>query len=161
MAVSQGGFASRNHVASFTGTDKEYASNNNTDKTIACTISSHFANLSTQTAAMIEANTLQVNTSLQQLANKNVQLQQQQQANMQQMVLFSTNATTPCNNAYVLLLTQIYAPPPLQDFQQQYQQRSGGDGGGGCSHGGHPQCGRALEKEKASQCPPRLSRVAT
>jgi hypothetical protein len=113
-AASQGRYASRNHFAGFTGTDKEYASNNNTAKTIACTISSHFANLSTQTAAMIEANTLQVNASLQQLANNNTQLQQQQQANMQQMVLFSTNATTPCNNAYVQLPMQIYAPPPYR-----------------------------------------------
>ncbi len=45
-------------------TDKEYISNNDTAKTIAGTISSHFANLSAQMAAMIEANTMQVNASL-------------------------------------------------------------------------------------------------
>ncbi len=91
---------------------------------------------------MIEANTMQVNTSLQQLANNNAQLQQQQQAMMQQMALLSTNAATPRNNQSLDPLTQIYAPPPLQGFQKQYQQRGGGRGGGGCSQGGRANRGR-------------------
>ncbi len=74
-----------------------------------------------QTAAMIEANTMQVNASLQQLANNNAQLQQQQQVMMQQMALLSTNAAMPRNNQYIHPPTQIYAPLPLQGFQQQYQ----------------------------------------
>jgi hypothetical protein len=85
------------------GTNKENFSNNNTAKTIAGTISSHFANLSTQMAVMIEVNTMQVNASFQQLANNNTQLQQQlqQQAIMQQMALLSTNAAAPHNNQYI------------------------------------------------------------
>jgi hypothetical protein len=57
---------------------------------------------------------------------------------MQQMVLLSTNATMPCNNAYVQPPTQIYALPPLQGFQQQYKQCSGGRGGREHSGGGRP-----------------------
>jgi hypothetical protein len=76
MTASQGGYASQNHLAGLTATNKEYASNNDTAETITGTISSHFANLSTQTAATIEANELQVNASLQQLAANNAQLQQ-------------------------------------------------------------------------------------
>jgi hypothetical protein len=117
MTASQGGYASQNCFAHFTATDKGYVSNENTAKTITGTISSHFANLSTQRAAMIKANTSQVNASLQQLANNNAQLQQPQQVMMQQMALLSTNATMPCNNAYAQLPTQVYAPPPLQGFQ--------------------------------------------
>ncbi len=47
MTASQGGYASRNLFAGFTKTDKECISNDNTAKTIAGIISSHFANLST------------------------------------------------------------------------------------------------------------------
>ncbi len=75
---------------------------------------------------------MQVNMSLQQLANNNTQLQQQQHAMMQQI---ATNAAMPRNNQYVHPTTQIYAPPPLRDFQQQYQQRGGGRSGRGCSRG--------------------------
>jgi hypothetical protein len=46
-------------------TSKEYVSDDDTAETIAGTISSHSANLSMQTAATIEANTTQVNVSLQ------------------------------------------------------------------------------------------------
>jgi hypothetical protein len=143
MTTSQGGYASQNCFASFTATNKEYIFDDDKAKTIAGTISSYFANLSVQRAAMIEANTSQVNACLQQLANNNAQLQQQQQAMMQQMALLSTNATMPCNNAYVQPPTQIYAPPPLQGFQQQYQQRGDGRGGRGHSCGGHPRCGHS------------------
>jgi hypothetical protein len=52
-------------------TDEEFVSNDDTAKTITGTISSHFANLAVQMAATIEANTTQVNASLQQLANNN------------------------------------------------------------------------------------------
>jgi hypothetical protein len=83
MTASHGRYASQNHFAGFTATNKEYISNNDTAITIAGTISSHFANLSAQMAATIKANTLQVNASLQQLTNNNAQLQQQQQAMMQ------------------------------------------------------------------------------
>jgi hypothetical protein len=65
-------------------------------------------------AAMIEANTIQVNASLQQLANNNAQLHQQQQAMMQQMALLSTNAAMPRNNQYIHLPTQINAPLPYR-----------------------------------------------
>ncbi len=123
-------------------TNEEYISNNDTAKTITGTISSYFANLSTQMAAMIEANTTQVNPSLQQLANNNAQLQQQHQGMMQQMALLSTNAAMPRNNQYVHPPTQIYALPPLQSFQQQYQQRGGGCSGGGRSQGSHARCGQ-------------------
>jgi hypothetical protein len=82
MTASQAGYASQNCFAGFTMTDKEYVSDDNTAKTIAGTISSHFAYLSAQMAASIKTNASQVNTSLQQLANNNAQLQQQQQAMM-------------------------------------------------------------------------------
>jgi hypothetical protein len=64
MTASQGRCASQNRFSGLMATDKEYISNNDTAKTIAGTISSHFANLSAQMAAMIEANTMQVNASL-------------------------------------------------------------------------------------------------
>jgi hypothetical protein len=64
MTASQGGYASQNRFAGFTATDKECLSNDDTAKTIAGTISSHFANLSTLTAASIKANSLQVNAFL-------------------------------------------------------------------------------------------------
>jgi hypothetical protein len=71
--------------------------------------------------SMIEANTLQDNESLQQLANNNAQLQHQQQAMMQQMGILSTNAAAmPCNNQYIQPPTQIYAPTLQQGFQQYY-----------------------------------------
>jgi hypothetical protein len=76
MTTGQGGYTSQNHFAELTATNEEYVSDNDTAKTITGTISSHFANLSTQTTATIEANTTQVNTSLQQLADNNAQLQQ-------------------------------------------------------------------------------------
>jgi hypothetical protein len=87
MTTGQGGYASQNRFAELTVTNKEYISNNDTAKTVADTISSHFTNLPAQTAHTIEANAVQVNASLQQLANNNAQLQQQQQAMMQQMAL--------------------------------------------------------------------------
>jgi hypothetical protein len=77
MTTSQGRHASQNCFVGFTGIDEKYAASNNTAETITGTISSHFANLSTQTVAMIKANTLQVDASLQQLENNNAQLQQQ------------------------------------------------------------------------------------
>ncbi len=101
MTAGQGGNAFQNCFAGLTATDKEYVSGNYTAKSIAGTISSHFSNLSAQAAAIIEANTMQVNASLQQLANNNAQLQQQQQVMMQQMALLSTNAATPRNNQYI------------------------------------------------------------
>jgi hypothetical protein len=106
VTASQGGYASQNRFAGFTATDEEDISNDDTAKTKTGTISSHFTNLSGQTAATIKAYTLQVNASLQQLANNNAQLQQQQQAMVQQMALLSTNATTPHNNAFVQLPTK-------------------------------------------------------
>jgi hypothetical protein len=58
-------------ISQFTGPEEEYVSNKDTAKTITGTISSLFANLSAQKAATVEANTSQVNTSLQQLKNNN------------------------------------------------------------------------------------------
>jgi hypothetical protein len=112
MTASQGGYGLQNQFAGITATNEEYFSNDNTEETITGTISSHFANLSMKMAAMIKTNTLQVNMSLQQLANNNTQLQQQQEVMMQQMVLLSSNATTPSNNSYVQSPTQIYPTPP-------------------------------------------------
>ncbi len=112
MTASQGGYASQNRFAGFTVTNEECVSNKDTAKTIAGTISSHFANLFTQMAASIKAITSQVDASLQQLTNNNAQLQQQQQAITQQMALLSINATMSQSKAYVQPPTQIYAPPP-------------------------------------------------
>jgi hypothetical protein len=136
MTTGQGRYASQNCFAGLTATNDKYVCNNDSAETIAGTISLHFANLSVQMAAIIEANTMQVNVSLQQLAKNNPQLQQQQQVMMQQIALLSINAAMPHNNQYVHLRTQIYAPPSLQGFQQRYQQRGGGRGGGGRSQGG-------------------------
>ncbi len=119
------------------GNCQEICFHDDTTETVVGTISSNFANLSTHMAAIIKANIMQVNVSLQQLASNNVQLQQQQQAMMQQTALLSANVATTCNNQYVHPPTQNYAPPHLQGFQQQYQQRGGGYGGGGRSRGGH------------------------
>jgi hypothetical protein len=95
------------------------------------------ANLFAQTAASLKANTLQINASLQQLANHNAQLHQQQQLLMQQMAMLTTNAAATRNNMYVAPPTQIYAPPPFHGFQQQSYYPHCGDGcGGGCSRGG-------------------------
>jgi hypothetical protein len=140
MTARQGGYSSQNRFAGFTTMAKEYASNNDTAKTIAGSINSYFANLSAQMTASIKVNTSQVNASLhlQQLANNNTQLQQQLQSMMQQMVLLLTNTTTTHNNAYGQPPTQIYTPTHLQGFKLQYQQWGGGCGGGGHSCGGCP-----------------------
>jgi hypothetical protein len=121
MTAGQGGYTSCNRFAPFQAnntTDNDVL-DNNTAETIAITINSHMANILAQTAASLEANTTQINASLQQLANNNAQLYQQQQSLMQQMALLTTNAATTQNNAYVPPPAQIYAPPPLQGFQQQ------------------------------------------
>jgi hypothetical protein len=76
-------------------------SDDDTAKTIARTINFHMANLSTQMAASLEANAMQINASLQQLATNNAQLHQQQQLLMQQMAMLTTNAATTRNNTYV------------------------------------------------------------
>ena len=96
MTSGQGGYASRNGYATLTAdrTAKEM-SDDDTTKTIADTINSHMAHLSQQTAASLEANASQINTSLQQLATINAQLHQQQQLLMQQMVMPTTNVNVP------------------------------------------------------------------
>ncbi len=62
-------------------------SNNDTAETIASIINLHIANLSAQTRASIDANTTQINASLQQLVANNNQLNLQQQAILQQMAM--------------------------------------------------------------------------
>ncbi len=139
MTTGQGGYSSCNHFAGFTNnTGEDDILDNDTAKTIAKTINSPpTANLSAQTAASLKANAMQINASLQQLANNNMQLHQQQQSLMQQMTMLTTNATTTRNNTYVARPTQIYAPPPLHGFQQQSYYPHRGDGcGGGLSRGG-------------------------
>ena len=80
MTAGQGGYASRNHftalAADGTAITKE-GSNDNTAETITGTINSHMAHLSQQTTATLEANTNQINASLQQLTWNNEQLHQQ------------------------------------------------------------------------------------
>jgi hypothetical protein len=142
MTTGQGGYASCNCFAGFaSNAGEDNILDDDTAKTIAMNINSHMANLSTQTAASLKANAMQINTSLQWLANNNAQLHPQQQLLMQQMAMLTTNAPTTCNNTYVALPTQIYAPPPLHGFQQQSYYPHRGDGRGkGCSHGGRVHC---------------------
>jgi hypothetical protein len=73
-------------------------------------------NLLAQMAASIEANAMQINVSLHQLASNNTQLQQQQQLLMQQMAMLTRNAATAHNNTYVPTNATIYAPPPYPKF---------------------------------------------
>jgi hypothetical protein len=136
--MGQGGYTSCNRFAVFANNVAEdNVSDDDTANTITTTINSHMANLSMQTAASFEANAMQINAFLQQLATNNAQLHQQQQSLMQQMAMLTTNATTTCNNTYVAPPAQIYAPPPLHGFQQQsYYPPCGVGHGGGRSRGG-------------------------
>jgi hypothetical protein len=138
MTTGQGGYVSRNPFAGLVNNAAEDdVLGDDTAETIATTINSHMANLSVQMAASLEANTSQINASLQQLANHNAQLHQQQQSLMQQMAMLTTNVATTRNNKYVAPPTQIYALPPLHGFQQQSYYPHCRDGhGGGCSCGG-------------------------
>jgi hypothetical protein len=80
MTTGQGGYASCNRFAGFANNaGEDDVLDDDTTETIATTINSHMANLSMQMEASLEANATQINTSLQQLANNNVQLHQQQQ----------------------------------------------------------------------------------
>ncbi len=75
MTTGQGGYTSCNHFAAFANNvAEEDVLDDDTANTIATTINSHMANLSVQTAASLEANTMQINASLQQLATNNAQL---------------------------------------------------------------------------------------
>ena len=145
---------SRNCFASLAANDitiTKEVSDDNTAKTIACTINSHMAHLSQQTTATLQANANQIKASPQQLASNNEQLHQQQQALMQQMAMLTSNANVPRTRIaaggarinYPVAIahppTQIYAPPPLQGFQQQqpyYPPCGGGRVGGGHSQQG-------------------------
>ena len=83
MTTGQGGYASCNRFAGLVNNAAEDdVLDNDTAETIATTINSHMANLSMQTAASLEANAMQINASLQQLATNNAQLHQQQQSLM-------------------------------------------------------------------------------
>jgi hypothetical protein len=56
MTTGQGGYASCNRFAGFANNaEEDDVSDNDTAKTIATTINSHMANLSTQTAASLKA----------------------------------------------------------------------------------------------------------
>jgi hypothetical protein len=144
MTTGQGEYASCNRFAGLVNNAAEDdVLDNDTAETIATTINSHMANLSMQTAASLEAKTLQINASLQELASHNAQLHQQQKLLMQQMAMFTTNAATTHNNTYVAPPTQIYAPPPLHGFRQQSYYPHRGDGhGGGCSCSERGRCAR-------------------
>ncbi len=83
MTTGQGGYASRNRFAGFANNaGEDNVLDDDTAKTITTTINSHMASLSAQTAASLEANAMQINASLQQLATNNAQLHQQQQSLM-------------------------------------------------------------------------------
>ena len=75
MAVLSG-YASINRFVGLAETDE--ASNEGSVETLAGIITTHMANLSAQTAASINANTTQMNASLQQMVTHGAQLQQQQ-----------------------------------------------------------------------------------
>ena len=81
------GYASINRFAGLAEIDE--ASDDNLVEMLAGTITTHMANFSAQTAASIDANTTQMNASLQQMATHGAQLQQQQQAMMQQMAMLT------------------------------------------------------------------------
>ena len=70
------GYALINRFAGLAEIDE--ASNKGSVETLAGTITTHMANLSAQKAASIDANTTQMNASLQQMATHGAQLQQQQ-----------------------------------------------------------------------------------
>jgi hypothetical protein len=76
MRAGQGGYTSCNRFALFqanNATDDDVL-DDDTAETIAITINSHMANLLAQTAATLEADTTQINASLQQLTTNNAQL---------------------------------------------------------------------------------------
>jgi hypothetical protein len=167
MMAAQGGYATNNQFAGLTA-DDEISKNGTAETiagTIADTITSHMAHLSTQTATPLKTNASQINVSLQQLVANNNQLHQQQQIMMQQMAMLLTNqctavttrtrnTTSGTRNNYPggTNANPIYSAPPLhqyppqyqpqyqQPFQQQFVQRGGGRGGG--SRGGRAGCGR-------------------
>jgi hypothetical protein len=139
----QSGYTQSNCFAGL-ATNKD--SDNDTADTITGTIHLHMANLSVQTTATINAHTMQINASLQQLVVNTSQLDQQQQAIMNQMAMMSLRgayqgaaaAVTPQQMAHAP--PQIYPSPALPHFQQGYynmpqQSRVGGRAGhsGGCS----------------------------
>jgi hypothetical protein len=137
--AAQGGYTNRLAVLSV----EDEVSFDDAAETITGTINTHMANLSAQTIASIEANRIQINGLLQQLAANNNQLNLQQQAIFQQMAMLSINPPpTMMARTYVPPAPHIFSPPPLQGYQQQYQQmvpqlyqqqyqqRRGGRGGG-------------------------------
>ena len=83
------GYASINRFARLAEIDE--TSDNGSVETLAGIITTHMANLSVQTATSINANTTQMNASLQQMATHGAQLQQQQQAMMQQIAMLTMN----------------------------------------------------------------------
>jgi hypothetical protein len=157
MTAGQGGYASCNRFAGFANNAADDdVSDDDTAKTIATTIISHMANLSKQMAASFEANTMQINASLQQLATNNARLHQQQQ-----LLMLTTNAAMTRNNTYVAPPTQIYTPPSLHGFQQQSCYPHCGDGcGGGCSRGGRA-CRAHGGRGRGTPMPPPIPYVGT
>ncbi len=95
ITTGQGGYNSFNRFASLKTNDD--VSDDNTAETIAGTISSHMANLSTnisaQTTTSNDANTFLIDASLQQFVINKIMRNQQHQQMMQQFVMLSTNAT--------------------------------------------------------------------
>jgi heat shock protein HslJ len=83
------GYALINRFAGLAEIDE--ASDGGLVETLAGTITTHMVNLSAQTAASIDANTMQMNALMQQMAAHGAQLQQEQQAMMQQMAMPTVN----------------------------------------------------------------------
>ena len=107
------------------------ASNNGSVETLAGPITTHMANLSAQTAASIDANTMQMNALLQQMAAHGAQIQQQHQAMMQQMAMLTVNQqpcwqwnlATPAPSTIPQAFPGMIAPiaPPVTQYQTYMQ----------------------------------------
>ncbi len=148
ITSAQGGFT---QTKRFAGLATEVDSDDDTAKTIAGTINSHMANLTSQTAATINEHATQMNASLQQLAANTAQLHKQQQAMMNQMVMMTMNYNAQASAAQQTFArppTQMYQPAALPQYQQGYgntPQQFGGRGGAG-GQGGAPRGGRACHE---------------
>jgi hypothetical protein len=88
ITSAQGRFTQTNR---FAGLATEVDFEDDIAETIAGTINSHMANLTSQAAATINEHATQTNASLQQLAANTAQLHQQQQAMMNQMAMMTMN----------------------------------------------------------------------
>ena len=79
-------------ASAFANANGDDVSDDDSAETIATTINTHMANLTAQTAASLDANTTNMNATIQKLETTNAQLQQQQQLMMQQMAMLTMNS---------------------------------------------------------------------